>query len=169
MKDTLNFDWKRSSWGFEPWEGLLFVTGWSLDFKHGFRTGCRNVSHKQQSFPGLQSPRWFFLIKVCYSWVQSIFLRKIYCCMCVHIVTANHDIKFGTEPHIAVWETNVRIARATRLFSSFNQWKYGFKFWCFRCRCRRLNSSLSQGPNEIYWKKKTKQNNNNKNTNISHV
>ena len=23
--------------------------------------------------------------------------------MCVHIVIENHDIKFGTEPHIAVW------------------------------------------------------------------
>jgi len=30
----------------------------------GFRTGCRNVSHEQQSFSGLQSPRWSFSIKV---------------------------------------------------------------------------------------------------------
>ena len=29
----------------------------SLDSEDGFRTGCRNVSHKQQSFLGLQSPR----------------------------------------------------------------------------------------------------------------
>ena len=35
----------------------------SLDFEDGFRTGCRNVSRKQQSFLGLQSPRWSFSIK----------------------------------------------------------------------------------------------------------
>ena len=28
----------------------------SLNSKDGFCTGCRNVSHKQQSFSGLQSP-----------------------------------------------------------------------------------------------------------------
>ena len=38
-----------------------------LHSEDGFRTGCRNVSHKQQSFSGLQSPRWPFPIKVCYS------------------------------------------------------------------------------------------------------
>ena len=45
----------------------------SLDSEDGFRTGCRNVSHQQQSFEfsGLQSPRWSFSIKVCYSWVQK--------------------------------------------------------------------------------------------------
>jgi len=32
----------------------------SLDSEDGFRTGCQNVSHKQQSFWGLQSPRWSF-------------------------------------------------------------------------------------------------------------
>ena len=45
-----------------------------LDSEDGFRTGCRNVSHSQQSFSGLQSPWWSFSIKVCYSWVQTIFL-----------------------------------------------------------------------------------------------
>ena len=32
----------------------------SLDYEDGFRTGCRNVSRHQQSFSGLQSPRWSF-------------------------------------------------------------------------------------------------------------
>ena len=30
----------------------------SLDSEDGFRTGCRNISHKQKSFSGLESPRW---------------------------------------------------------------------------------------------------------------
>ena len=46
-------DWKRSSGWFESWEWLQ-LTIWS--------------------FSGLQSPRWYFSIKVCYSWVQTIFL-----------------------------------------------------------------------------------------------
>ena len=50
-----------------------------LDSEGGFRTGCRNVSRQQQSFSGLQSPRWSFSIKVCYSWVQIIFLLKHSC------------------------------------------------------------------------------------------
>ena len=45
----------------------------SLDSEDGFRTGCRNVSHKQQPFSGFWSPRWSFSIKVCYSWAQAIF------------------------------------------------------------------------------------------------
>ena len=32
------------------------------------------VGHQQQSFAGLQSPTWSFSIKVCYSWVQTIFV-----------------------------------------------------------------------------------------------
>jgi len=44
------------------------------DSEHGFCTGCRNISHKQPSFSGLQSPRWSFSIKEYYSWVQTIFL-----------------------------------------------------------------------------------------------
>ena len=50
---------------------IVYSQGNSED---GFRTGCRNVSHKQQSFSGLQLPRSSFSIKVCYSWVQTIFL-----------------------------------------------------------------------------------------------
>ena len=46
----------------------------SLDSEDSLRTGCWNVSHQQQSFSGLQSPRWSFSIKVCYSWVQTILL-----------------------------------------------------------------------------------------------
>ena len=36
----------------------------SSDYEDDFRTGCWNVGHKQQSFSGLQSPRWSFSIKV---------------------------------------------------------------------------------------------------------
>ena len=36
----------------------------------------KNATHKQQSFSGLQSLRWSFSIKVCYSWVQTILLKK---------------------------------------------------------------------------------------------
>ena len=36
----------------------------NLDSKDSFRTGCRNVSHKQQSFSGLQSARRSFSMKV---------------------------------------------------------------------------------------------------------
>ena len=54
------------------WEGLFSVADvsttpanfqltktitWPLHSEDGFRTGCRNVSHKQQSFLELQSPR----------------------------------------------------------------------------------------------------------------
>ena len=45
----------------------------SHDSEYGIHTGCWNVSCKQQSFSGLQSPRWSFSIKVCYSWDQTIF------------------------------------------------------------------------------------------------
>ena len=50
------------------------VVGDRLDSENGFRTDCRNISRQQQSFSGLQSPRWSFSIKVCYSWVRAIFL-----------------------------------------------------------------------------------------------
>ena len=43
----------------------------SSDSQDGFCTGCRNISHQQQSFSVLQLPRWSFSIKVCYSWVQT--------------------------------------------------------------------------------------------------
>ena len=46
----------------------------SLDSEDGFGTGCRNFSRDQQSFSGLQLPTWCFSIRVCYSWVQSVFL-----------------------------------------------------------------------------------------------
>ena len=39
------------------------LTKTTTDADDDFRTGCRNVSHKQQSFSGLQSPRWSFSIK----------------------------------------------------------------------------------------------------------
>ena len=49
----------------------------SLDSEDGFRTGCRNVSCQQQSFSGLQSPKWSFLIKVCYSWISIKVWRSL--------------------------------------------------------------------------------------------
>ena len=75
--------WKRSSGWLESWEGRLFATdvsttcaeGWHSEY--GFHMGCRNVNRKQQSFSGLQSPRWSFSIKVCYSLDQTIFLITI--------------------------------------------------------------------------------------------
>ena len=47
------------------------------DSQDGFRAGCRKVCRQQQSFSGLQSLRWLFSMKVCYSWVQTIFLISI--------------------------------------------------------------------------------------------
>ena len=43
----------------------------------GFHTGCRNVSRKQQCFSGLQSPRWYFLVMLCYSGFKPFSLKKI--------------------------------------------------------------------------------------------
>ena len=43
-----------------PHQGF-WIFNWlkvSLDSEDGFHTGCRKVSHYQQSFSGLQSPRW---------------------------------------------------------------------------------------------------------------
>ena len=54
-------------------DGALDWLRLSLDSEDNFRTGCWSASRKQQSFLGLQSPRWSFAIKVCYSWVQIIF------------------------------------------------------------------------------------------------
>ena len=73
---------KKSSGWLESWEGLLFVTFWqpmqrlsSKSSEDEFCTNnCRNISHIQQSFSGLQSHRWSFPIKICYSWVQTISL-----------------------------------------------------------------------------------------------
>ena len=46
----------------------------SLDSEDGFCTVFGNVSDQQQSFWGLQSPRWSFSIKVSNSLVETIFL-----------------------------------------------------------------------------------------------
>ena len=53
---------------------LLIIWVTSQELEDGFGTGCWNISCQQQSFFELQSPRWSFSIKVCYSWVQTIFL-----------------------------------------------------------------------------------------------
>ena len=58
-----------------------------LDSEDGFRTGCRNVSHQQQSFSGLLSPRWsfsmkeypvyyYFTVYVLHIWIHIAFLLK---------------------------------------------------------------------------------------------
>ena len=51
----------------------------------GFRTGCQNISHYQQSFSGLQSPTWSFSIKVTFhllykvtTWYNLLYLEQIY-------------------------------------------------------------------------------------------
>ena len=36
----------------------------SLDSEDGFHTDCWNISHQEQSFSGLQSPKWSFTIKI---------------------------------------------------------------------------------------------------------
>ena len=69
--DLIYLDWKLSSGWLESWEGLLLATDVS--------TTCAD-SRQQQSFPALQSPRWSLSIKVCYSWVQTIFLFDLICC-----------------------------------------------------------------------------------------
>jgi len=67
---VLYLDWKwLSGWRFDDQCGCHL-----LDSEDGFRTDCRNVSPQQQSFSGLQSPRWSFSIKLCYSWAQTISL-----------------------------------------------------------------------------------------------
>ena len=67
---------------------------WRLTFRHPLRkpilqsslkmtfthivetcTYCRNVSRPQQFFSGLQLPMWSFSIRVCYSWIQTTFLK----------------------------------------------------------------------------------------------
>ena len=49
-----------------------------LDSEDGLRTGSRNVSHKEQSFSGLQSPRWSFFNQgnSCLLHVQFLFYPK---------------------------------------------------------------------------------------------
>ena len=82
---------------------------WWLTFRHplrkpssesaeeGFRTGCRNVSHQQQSFPGLQPPRWSFSITLCYSLVQTIFLLRFLCTWSTHSMTVGDILKKKTK------------------------------------------------------------------------
>jgi len=69
---TLSIDQSNCLPGF-----LNFLIRLSLDSKDVFPRGCWNVSHKQKSFSGLQSPRWSFSIKVCYSKVQTSSIFKM--------------------------------------------------------------------------------------------
>ena len=69
---------------------IIWVTGAlrrsQVDSEDGFRKRCRNVSRQQQAFSGLHSARWSFAIKVCYSWLQTIFLKcnVVYCIADLH-------------------------------------------------------------------------------------
>ena len=49
------------------------VSDWCFDN----RCGSHRQSFWQQSFSALQSPRWSFSIKVCYSWAKTIFLIEL--------------------------------------------------------------------------------------------
>ena len=108
-----------------------------LDSEDGFRTGCRNVSHKQQSFSGLQSPRWSFSTKVCYSWVQNHFLI-------IHLAV----------PFSSAWLWSCRCVYMSRLCTTsililcstrYHQWK---QFWLVSAQV-----SLSLGISLIATKK----------------
>ena len=46
---------------------------YSLDSADDFRSGCRNVSHQQQFFSELPSPRRSHYTNYWYSWVQTIY------------------------------------------------------------------------------------------------
>ena len=92
-----HLDWKRSSGWLESWRGLHVVCDWRFDNLCGSHLQSqvkvlvswkfKNLTpkmasaqvvetsiKKKQSFSRLQSARWSFSIKVCYSWVQTIIL-----------------------------------------------------------------------------------------------
>ena len=69
----------------------------SQDSEDGFRTGCRNVSRQQRSFLRLESLRRSFSFKVCYSWVQTIFLKTK--CILNFTLNANCDFDRFMENH----------------------------------------------------------------------
>ena len=50
---------------------------YSLDSENDFRSGCRNVSHQQQLFSELLSPRQSHSSNYWYSWVQTIYCSTI--------------------------------------------------------------------------------------------
>ena len=57
---------------------IKFITSstdkyYSLDSEDDFRWGCRNVSHQQQFFSELPSPRRSHNTNYWYSWVQTIY------------------------------------------------------------------------------------------------
>ena len=81
----------NSTWVFQPITSRLnrpitfnrpdFITSStdnysSLDSEDDFRTGCRNVSHQQQFFSELHSPRRSHYTNYWYSWVQTIYFTK---------------------------------------------------------------------------------------------
>ena len=86
-----------------------------LDSEGGFRTGCRNVSRQQQSFSGLQSPRWWFSIKVCYPWVQIIFLHSsTHSCVCKEV----ESLCDANSCVFDVWEPNPKgLAKLGNIFT----------------------------------------------------
>ena len=60
-----------------------------------FHTGCWNITHKKQSFSGLQSPRWSSSIKVCYSRVQTIFLWQSSLTITLSTITSQFNSNQG--------------------------------------------------------------------------
>ena len=109
------------------------LRGSHLDSKDGFRTGCRNVSRQQQSFSGLQSPKWSFSIKVCYSWVQTIFVSYIfYTSPDLNKRPTDHQLQFST------WAELQLIAASLKDFHQFLRFpNFPIKTTeiSFGCRC----------------------------------
>ena len=68
---TLSIDQSSRQPGFLNFQ----LTKLSLDSEDGFRIGCRNVSHHKQSQDS-NHPDDLFSIKVCHSWVQTIFFKR---------------------------------------------------------------------------------------------
>ena len=56
---------------------------YSLDSEDDFRSGCGNVSHQQQFFSELLSPRRSQRMNYWYSWVQTIYYNSISLLICM--------------------------------------------------------------------------------------
>ena len=116
----------------------------SLDCVDGFRTGCLNISHQQQSFSGLQSPRWSFSIKVCYSCIQTIFLFEshllsflfqweFYCLELTYLPGRYCEeifCKYCCVERNKIWNDNLRIPLVKYIFGHFY-----FLFFFFFSNC----------------------------------
>ena len=104
---------------------LIEKTIWVIgDRGDGFRTGCRIVSRQQQSFSGLQLPRWSFPITVCYSKVQTIFVLNKE--MRKHTWFSAVFVSFAG---IFLWNSEVKRLKPSKFILSWN-------FWCLLLRKR---------------------------------